>query len=193
MRGALTTLILLGALGVVTAWFAIAHRTNEAPMNSILPNYNPLVVRTDFSDDDAWQAVRAGVLEIPPDVREYIVAMKAINAAAGVDVSGFGEPVEFVNIVDDVQNAGRGTDEVLQLAAEHDACVFVVDRQTISSADHPVLVVDLSHERGRTFRAIPTEVGGIASNLSIANMDWEDFADNVDPDGVFRGLSQGAP
>lgn len=43
-------------------------------------------------------------------------------------------------------------------------------------------------EPGRTFRALPSEVNGIESNLSIANMDWEDFAESVDDDGVFRGF-----
>jgi hypothetical protein len=26
-------------------------------------------------------------------------------------------------------------------------------------------------------------------NLSLANMDWEDFADDVDDEGIFRGLA----
>jgi hypothetical protein len=50
------------------------------------------------------------------------------------------------------------------------------------------LVVDLYSDRGRKFRAVPSQVNGIQSNLSIANMDWEEFADNVDEDGIFRGF-----
>jgi hypothetical protein len=29
---------------------------------------------------------------------------------------------------------------------------------------------------------------GVENNLSLANMDWEDFAATVDEDGVFRGF-----
>lgn len=42
---------------------------------------------------------------------------------------------------------------------------------------------------GRTFRIIPSEMWGIENNLSIANMDFRDFADSADADGVFRGFA----
>jgi uncharacterized protein DUF6924 len=29
---------------------------------------------------------------------------------------------------------------------------------------------------------------GVENNLSLANMDFEEFADSVDADGVFRGF-----
>jgi hypothetical protein len=31
---------------------------------------------------------------------------------------------------------------------------------------------------------------GIENNLSIANMDFEAFAENADPDGIFRGFPE---
>jgi hypothetical protein len=50
-----------------------------------------------------------------------------------------------------------------------------------------VLVVDLFGEgRGRTFRVIPAAIWAVQNNLVIGNMDWEDFSDSLDPDGVFR-------
>jgi hypothetical protein len=65
----------------------------------------------------------------------------------------------------------------------------VVDRATIAGADHPVLVVSLQRRhRGEHFRAVPSAVQSIENNLSLANMDWRDFADSVDADGVFRGF-----
>jgi hypothetical protein len=48
--------------------------------------------------------------------------------------------------------------------------------------------MDLCNRRGRTFRAIPSQIQGIENNLSIANMDFYEFADWVDEDGVFRGF-----
>jgi len=51
------------------------------------------------------------------------------------------------------------------------------------------MVMDLSTERGRAFRVIPSEIEGVENNLSLANMDFEEFANAADPDGVFRGFS----
>jgi hypothetical protein len=69
--------------------------------------------------------------------------------------------------------------------------VFIVDQAAVSHPDHPILVVDLSTEPGRSFRVIPTEVWSVENNLSIANMDFDEFADQVDQDGVFRGFRKG--
>jgi hypothetical protein len=41
---------------------------------------------------------------------------------------------------------------------------------------------------GGEFRALPSEVQAIENNLSIANMDFGDFASTVDGGGVFRGF-----
>jgi hypothetical protein len=46
----------------------------------------------------------------------------------------------------------------------------------------------LNGQVGRTFRSIPSEVEPIVANLSIANMDFGEFADSADPDGIFRGF-----
>jgi hypothetical protein len=52
--------------------------------------------------------------------------------------------------------------------------------------EHPLLVVDLLKERGR--RAVASQVPSIDNNLSISNMDFEEFAELVDDAGVFRGI-----
>ena len=64
--------------------------------------------------------------------------------------------------------------------------IFVVDNIAIRPPDFAVLVIDLYDERGRTFRTIPSQIQGIENNLSISNMDFSEFAENVDEDGVFR-------
>ena len=48
--------------------------------------------------------------------------------------------------------------------------------------------MDLFEELGRTFRAIPSAIQSIENNLSITNMDFREFADNLDADGVFRAF-----
>jgi hypothetical protein len=53
------------------------------------------------------------------------------------------------------------------------------------------IVVDLYENSGSEFRAIPSMIQGIENNLSIANMDFEEFANAVDESGVFRGFLEG--
>ncbi len=55
----------------------------------------------------------------------------------------------------------------------------------MAQSEHPVLAID---EQGRSFRALPETVQAIDNNLSIANMDFHEFADAIDGTGVFRGF-----
>jgi hypothetical protein len=138
----------------------------------MLPQSNvSLVVRTHFGSDEAWQHVCEEIAR-PSD-------------------EGFTANVEFVN-----DRAFEGFDAgALKAAMPANgtvAVLFVVDETTTTSADHPVLVVDLVELDGEVFmpfRSIPAEVWGIENNLNIANMDWEEFADATDRSGVFRGFA----
>lgn len=48
---------------------------------------------------------------------------------------------------------------------------------------------DLAGNAGfNEFRVILSEIQRIENNLSIANVDFEEFAGSVDQDGGFRGL-----
>jgi hypothetical protein len=127
-----------------------------------------LVIRTDYSDQAVWQGVRRRI--------------EATNE------DGFRAHVGYW---DDPPLAGQNVGELMDLVKNgaFRTFFFVVDRETIENAEHPVLVVDLSHEPGRTFRVVPGEMWGVENNLSISNMDFSEFADNADPDGNFRGFS----
>jgi hypothetical protein len=46
----------------------------------------------------------------------------------------------------------------------------------------------LFDDPGRVFRVVPSQILGIENNLSTANMDFDEFADSVGEDGVFRGF-----
>jgi hypothetical protein len=124
------------------------------------------VLRTDFSDQGAWNDVCA-------EIRQ--------------PVDGF---LAYVEFIDDPQYAGVTVDELPGIISGDSGhgYIFVADQVTMSVPDHPLLVVDLVTEPGRTFRAIPSMVQSIENNLSIANMDFAEFADNVDESGVFRGF-----
>jgi hypothetical protein len=49
-------------------------------------------------------------------------------------------------------------------------------------------VIDALDEPGRTFRVVPSELWAVENNLSLSNMDFEEFAEAVDGDGVFRAF-----
>jgi len=59
---------------------------------------------------------------------------------------------------------------------------------TLTNAEHPILVVDLWETPGRTFRVIPARMWSVENNLSLANMDFHEFAESAGADGVFRGF-----
>ena len=132
-----------------------------------LPNSeDSLVLRTDFSDDSAWASICAAI-------RQPV-----------------GESRAYVDFVSDPAYDGLTAERLAALAPEdHDRTfAFVVDRVALEHPEHPILVVDLYDEPGRTFRVIPSQVWSVENNLSIANMDFEEFAEAVDGDGVFRGF-----
>ena len=137
-------------------------------MKQILETENPLVLRTDFSNQAAWETI-TGLIQKP------------------VGIFRFRANVEFV---DDIEYAGITKDQLLELIPKDysHSFIIVVDRTAISLPDHPLLIVDLYERSGREFRAIPSQVQGIENNLSIANMDFEEFAESVDESGVFRGF-----
>ncbi|MBO3741836.1 DUF6924 domain-containing protein, partial [Actinoplanes flavus] len=89
--------------------------------------------------------------------------------------------------------------EMVPAGVDH-AVAFLVDAKTLTHPDRPILVVNLydyvegledqgkGPQRGATFRVVPSEMWSVQNNLTISNMDWEEFAENVDGDGIFRGF-----
>ncbi|MEO8612986.1 MAG: hypothetical protein ABI690_34150 [Chloroflexota bacterium] len=139
-------------------------------MKPIPETLKSLVLRTDFSNDAVWDAL-----------------CEAIQTPTSDD--GFRAVVEFVS---DRDFEGISIEQVLENTSEdwRHSFLFIVDHEAIANPEHPVVVLDLYEERGRTFRVIPAEMWGVENNLSIANMDFADFADNADADGVFRGFPE---
>jgi hypothetical protein len=130
------------------------------------------VVRADFTNDAIWEMLEAEILTPTAE--------------------GFLAHVDFVE-----DRALMGRDEATIVADiprayphryQHPV-MFIVDAVTISTPEHPLLVVDLHEaEACEAFRAVPRQVQAIENNLSIANMDFFEFAGSVDADGVFRGF-----
>ena len=110
----------------------------------------------------------------------------AVNEAMGQSLGAIETPM---CVVDDPEYRDVGIDRLAELSAgTSHSILLVVDRIAISHPDHPVLIIDVAVEPGRTFRAVPSQIFTIESNLSIANMDWKDFSGCADDEGVFRGF-----
>lgn len=99
----------------------------------------------------------------------------------------YGVSVEFIA---EPEYEGITKDHVLSLGSRDYPHNFIilVDRAAISQPDMPLLLIDLSDEPGREFRAVPSQIRGIEVNLTLANMSFFEFADHVDSDGIFRGF-----
>ena len=136
-------------------------------MNDISENDATPVIRTDFTDDAIWTKIQKDV--------------------AATNSMGFSANVRFVN---DQQYNGLSGQEVLQkIPGLHEyGCIFIADLVTMTTEEHHLLVLDPSNPKGKTFRVIPSEAWGVENNLALANMDYSDFVDSTDPDGVFRGF-----
>ena len=139
-----------------------------------LPNTRfALMLRTDFSNDPAWEAVCAAVQEPSTEFKIYGWEFKA--------------NVQFLSDPEYDDLSLKDLADLVPPDFNH-SIIFLVDRMTLSHPEHPLLVVDLYEEPGRTFRVIPSEMWAVENNLSIANMSFFEFADNIDPDGIFRGF-----
>ena len=146
-----------------------------------------LLIRTDFSDNAVWQDILSAASMPGPEFHDAFGVMSGVHEAAGNPLN---EIKTNLHIVDDREYGGTTVEQLLQVPDEnaHQILMIVVDQATIRDPDHPVLIVDLGEDRGRTFRALPSCVFEIESNLSIGNMDWEEFVNGVDDNGVYRGF-----
>ncbi len=133
-----------------------------------------LVVRTDFSAREAWEACRS-----------------AIEKSA---VEAIGHPDTFVEFVDNPEYRDITVEEFLDQLPEgdedeNDTYVMLADEQTMASEDHPILVLDLFDAgRGTTARVASSQLWEVVGNLDNANMDVRDYAEAADDDGVFRNF-----
>lgn len=130
------------------------------------------VVRADFSDDWLWTQLTEQILS--PTEEGFLAhvdfvedrSLENLDEAAVVAVFPREYPYRYAHPV-----------------------VFVVDRVTVASPDHPLLVIDLNERvTSGLFRTTPRQVQSVQNNLSLANMDFFEFARAVDADGVFRGF-----
>ncbi len=137
-----------------------------------------LLVRTDFTNDEAWR--------------------RLCEAAQRETEEGF---AATVGPVSDAAFDGA-TWETVRAAVPPDqdsaAVLFIADATALNAPDYPILVVYLLEDLVEDdeeeadyapFRCIAAQLWGVENNLNIANMDWAEFADSTDEDGVFRDFT----
>jgi len=136
-------------------------------MNPLPESDLALMIRTDFSDESAWNEIRE-IIKTPVD--------------------GF---YAYVHYVEDRDYDGITRDQILELFRGHNqSFAMIVDETSIKNAEHPIRVIDLFNDDHPEFRAIPSMIQSIENNLSIANLDFEDFSSAADPDGILRGFRE---
>src|SRR5215472_3491074 len=130
------------------------------------PTENALLVRADFSNQSAWKRL---VAELQEPADPFVFNME---------------------IVDDRANIGVTAEQIMTaLPADYPhSFIVIADSDSMSQPDYPLLVVDVLGEDFRRFRAVASQIACIDNNLSIGNMDFEEFAESVDESGIFRGL-----
>jgi hypothetical protein len=126
-----------------------------------------ILIRTDFSDNVAWEGL--------------------LNALAEPNAEGF---CGYFAPVDDRQFEGIDIAKLASLARQQlqNNTIYVADSETLVSGENPILCLDLHGEDDRYFRVVPAEAWGPENNLRISNMDYSDFLNAADDDGVFRGF-----
>lgn len=142
------------------------------------------VVRTDFSDDEAWELVVYELTKPDDDGVEAHVTPVEDRALANVtgDVLGGafdGQGMSYGYLV--LADARS----MAEAAAGVDLTVDYVDL-SISDLEDAELGESFP---GRTFRCAARQFPSVEVNLSIANVKFAEVADNVAADGVFRGFS----
>ncbi len=126
-----------------------------------------LVLRTDFSDDRAWEALKAAISAEDEHGEATFVSDPAYDGAT-------------VQSLIDADVAAADDDARL-------CYVFVADAVAMTGGDHALLVVDLFSPPYDTVRVTPSAFVEVSANLGIANLDVADFADGTGPERIFRG------
>jgi hypothetical protein len=152
---------------IISLLFSVSLVSCRGHIDNLNTNDATPVIRTDFTDEATWRKLQRDI--------------------AATNIMGFSANVRFI---DERKYSGLTGQELLQRipGLSEYGCIFVADTTTMSTTEHHLLVLDPSNPEGKTFRVIPSEVWGVENNLSLANMDYSEFADSADADGIFRGF-----
>lgn len=134
-------------------------------MKSLPESKNTLLIRTDFSDQEGWEALWTAVTT--PNEDDFVANLHRVDDPAYRDATA---------------------EQLAELLAPSTLLV-VADKLAITSPEQPVLGIYRDGE-GSTgeLRVIAEELWSVENNISLSNMEWEQFTESVDDDGIFRGF-----
>ncbi|MEU1089499.1 hypothetical protein ABZ401_22235 [Streptomyces sp. NPDC005892] len=149
-------------------------------------DFDPVIVRTDYTDDVAWRATVAAL-------------RSAWDGESGAEAR--------FHLIDDPRWDGATTEELVRAAGavENLSAVFLADAVTMRSSSRPLLALDLcadedeelDHEYyqelidnppAREFRTVPGQVHALQLCLAVGNVSFPELAEAAaeDPEGVYR-------
>ncbi len=143
------------------------------------------VVRTDFTDDEAWELVVYELTKPDDDGAEAHVTPVEDRSLSGVTGDVLGSAF-------DGQGMSYGYVALADARSMAEAVAggeLTVDYVDLSVADEDTELVDSFP--GRSFRCAALQFAAVEVNLSLGNTDFAAFADHVDTDGVYRGSGSG--
>lgn len=120
-------------------------------------DFSPFL-RTDFTDDQAWQSL--------------------LDEVGG----------DWVTVLADPGHRGLSVPDLMALVPDGSRypVLVVADDVTFSASGRPLLLIDLREEPGRMFRAVPDAARSAIGNLAIQNQSFEDYLSVLDESGVYR-------
>lgn len=149
------------------------------------------LLRTDVSDETAWQSV-VDAVRAPADFEgngdaDYVPYAVPVDgpSVAGVTAEALGTAVAALEGRPSGYAALADARSMSEVAGGGELTVELVDLSVMDEEDAELF----QSFPGRSFRCAVDEFASVEANLSIANMDFHEFADNVDTDGVFRGFT----
>lgn len=134
-------------------------------MQRIPETANALVLRTDFSNAEAWETLCAVLGQV-----HHGLFLANCSCLSDPQFTGL-QPEAIPSLI---QQDSRHT------------FIFLADQRTFAEVGMPLLAVELFDEGTMTFRVESSSLACVENNLSLGNSDFEDFIGSVDNDGVFR-------
>jgi hypothetical protein len=120
-------------------------------------DFSPFL-RTDFTDDEAWQAL--------------------------LDQTG----EDWVTVAADSSHRGLSAHELVALVPETSRypVLVVADGVTFGSTERSLLLIDVLEEPGRTFRVKLDAFRSVIGNLAIENLSFDDYLTSLGDSDVHR-------
>jgi hypothetical protein len=142
--------------------------TSKKMENIKLPkSKDALLIRTDFGDDKKWnELIKKVNLKYEDGFKAYVETYNNSNF----------KNLDF-NLIFNLKKEDYDFN-----------FLFIADSLTLNNVENPIICIELYTDTKRFFRVIPSELWSVENNLTISNMEFEEFYSRRDKDNIFRGF-----